>query len=294
MEYTVSYAPHQEDIALADIFAGTKQGLYVDLAATHPFKDSITKNLYTKGWQGIDVAPTAEAQALFAFDRPRNTVIVGADTVGKTLNEMGKQVDLLIVGPGQADMLAGDWQRHKPQVVCIATGQDVSVLTKNGYERILQTPSASFFATKGFAYTPSPAAKNAVLDWRARQNIQRLEQENTVQQVQLAHMQKIANDHHEDVMAGKYKGLRYGLKVVVKGLRDTVVERATAKRHAKPHFAQPVADDADIQQLAGSYGHVSFTTVGPSGLSTGFFNVVWLGMRAVRKLAKMVLKRGRS
>ena len=68
----ISYAQNFEDVMLARVFAGRKDGFYVDVGAADPVNLSVTKWFYDIGWSGLNVEPN---QALFerlVADRPRD------------------------------------------------------------------------------------------------------------------------------------------------------------------------------------------------------------------------------
>lgn len=64
------YAEFGEDIFINRIFKDKKNGLYVDIGAYHPFKGSLTKKLYDKGWRGINIDISKTSIDLFNIARP--------------------------------------------------------------------------------------------------------------------------------------------------------------------------------------------------------------------------------
>ncbi|RAS68022.1 FkbM family methyltransferase [Lentzea atacamensis] len=61
----ISYAQNAEDVLLARLFHGRTTGRYVDVGASDPVEDSVTKHFYDLGWRGINVEPIpAQAEAL--------------------------------------------------------------------------------------------------------------------------------------------------------------------------------------------------------------------------------------
>jgi FkbM family methyltransferase len=70
-----SYAQNGEDIMLWRALRGVERGFYVDLGASHPVLDSVTKIFYEQGWSGINVEPTAGMAALLEADRPRDVTL---------------------------------------------------------------------------------------------------------------------------------------------------------------------------------------------------------------------------
>lgn len=73
----VSYAGNHEDVLLHRIFGDRATGFYVDIGAHHPVKGSLTKQLYDRGWRGINVEPIAPLHQEFVADRPRDVNILG-------------------------------------------------------------------------------------------------------------------------------------------------------------------------------------------------------------------------
>ena len=70
---TISYAQNQEDVLLSLALHDVEQGFYVDIGASHPEVDSVTKYFYERGWFGINVEPTQESFDRFLKERPRDT-----------------------------------------------------------------------------------------------------------------------------------------------------------------------------------------------------------------------------
>ncbi len=57
MDKVVSYAQNREDIILDGFFKDVENGFYVDIGASDPVVDSVTKYFYDRGWTGINVEP---------------------------------------------------------------------------------------------------------------------------------------------------------------------------------------------------------------------------------------------
>lgn len=68
----VSYAQNQEDVLLALALGDVSRGFYIDIGASHPEIDSVTKHFYDKGWQGVNVEPEPMAYELFLESRSRD------------------------------------------------------------------------------------------------------------------------------------------------------------------------------------------------------------------------------
>ena len=69
------FAQFGEDILVSTIFRNIKKGFYIDIGAYHPFKGSLTYNLYKKGWQGVNIDLSKASIELFQIARPSDTNI---------------------------------------------------------------------------------------------------------------------------------------------------------------------------------------------------------------------------
>ena len=80
------FAEFAEDVMVNRIFKNLNTGFYVDIGAYHPFKGSLTYNLYTKGWNGINFALSKTSIDLFNIARPKDININCAisDFTGET------------------------------------------------------------------------------------------------------------------------------------------------------------------------------------------------------------------
>lgn len=72
-KYTVSYAQNREDIILRGFFKDRKKGFYVDVGAGSPMFDSVTRNFYQAGWNGINIDPIERIYKDLQKARPRDT-----------------------------------------------------------------------------------------------------------------------------------------------------------------------------------------------------------------------------
>jgi FkbM family methyltransferase len=68
----VSYAQNGEDVVLARVFADANSGFYIDVGASDPVIDSVTKRFYDRGWQGINIEPATTALEKLRDARPRD------------------------------------------------------------------------------------------------------------------------------------------------------------------------------------------------------------------------------
>ena len=56
----VSYAQNFEDVLLWRALGHIDKGFYIDLGASDPDIDSVTRAFYERGWSGINVEPVTE------------------------------------------------------------------------------------------------------------------------------------------------------------------------------------------------------------------------------------------
>lgn len=84
-EGAIYFSQHYEDYILAQVFADTRDGTYVDVGANHPIHANNTAYFYHRGWHGITIEPNPEFAPLYARLRPRDThLTIGAgDTEGR-------------------------------------------------------------------------------------------------------------------------------------------------------------------------------------------------------------------
>ena len=77
---TISYAQNREDVLLSRALRQVEKGVYIDVGANDPEKDSVTKTFYDRGWDGINVEPLPAVMKRLEQERPRDTnlqVLVG-------------------------------------------------------------------------------------------------------------------------------------------------------------------------------------------------------------------------
>lgn len=65
----VSYAQNHEDVLLFRALRHVRNGVYVDVGASHPEEDSVTKAFYDRGWTGINIEPSPKTFALLSNAR---------------------------------------------------------------------------------------------------------------------------------------------------------------------------------------------------------------------------------
>ncbi len=61
-----------EDIFINRIFKNTKSGKYIDVGCYHPFKGSLTAQLYNKNWNGINIDLSKTSIDLFNISRKKD------------------------------------------------------------------------------------------------------------------------------------------------------------------------------------------------------------------------------
>jgi FkbM family methyltransferase len=67
----VSFAQNREDVVLARAFPGPR-GFYIDVGASDPVVDSVTKHFYDRGWRGVNIEPAINALEALRAARPRD------------------------------------------------------------------------------------------------------------------------------------------------------------------------------------------------------------------------------
>jgi FkbM family methyltransferase len=71
----VSYAQNREDVLIWRALGGIPNGIYVDVGAGHPIKDSVTKALYDRGWRGLNIDADPRSVARLKQERLRDRSI---------------------------------------------------------------------------------------------------------------------------------------------------------------------------------------------------------------------------
>lgn len=91
----ISYAQNAEDVVLARAFEPDHVGFYIDVGASDPVVDSVTKHFYDQGWRGINVEPAALALAELRRARPNDVnlgVGVGAEPGELSFYELPREM----------------------------------------------------------------------------------------------------------------------------------------------------------------------------------------------------------
>ena len=68
----ISFAQNREDVMLWRALAHVQDGFYIDVGASDPVDDSVTKAFYDRGWHGINIEPNPQAFEKLCTERPRD------------------------------------------------------------------------------------------------------------------------------------------------------------------------------------------------------------------------------
>jgi FkbM family methyltransferase len=74
----ISYAQNFEDVILYRALRSVPRGFYIDIGASHPDIDSVSRAFHEKGWSGIHVEPLPAHAAALRLARPGDIVIEAA------------------------------------------------------------------------------------------------------------------------------------------------------------------------------------------------------------------------
>ena len=66
------YAEFAEDIMVNRILKNFNKGFYLDVGAYHPYKGSLTQNLFKRGWRGMNLDISKSSIDLFNIARPND------------------------------------------------------------------------------------------------------------------------------------------------------------------------------------------------------------------------------
>ena len=66
------YAEFAEDVMVSRILKKIKKGFYIDIGAYHPYKGSLTYNLYNRKWNGMNLDISKSSIDLFNIARPKD------------------------------------------------------------------------------------------------------------------------------------------------------------------------------------------------------------------------------
>jgi FkbM family methyltransferase len=150
--FHISWSQGGEDIGLAMVFRGIKNGKYVDVGAHHPSRFSVTRKLQSTGWSGINIDANPDLIAEFDRKRPNDINLwncIGSqkeyeftifeDPAISTVNEewrtkflgLDKKIKSEIKVPGRPlhDVFTQYFKGGYPDLLCIdAEGADLDVL----------------------------------------------------------------------------------------------------------------------------------------------------------------------
>lgn len=70
--FTISWSQAGEDLALLSLFGNAETGTYLDIGAHHPTRFSVTRHLYQRGWNGVNVDANRDLIEAFKKARPRD------------------------------------------------------------------------------------------------------------------------------------------------------------------------------------------------------------------------------
>ena len=73
-----TFSQFGEDISADHLLRDVESGFYVDIGAHHPIKHSNTAGLHMRGWDGVNVEPSASGHRAFEVHRPHATNIRAA------------------------------------------------------------------------------------------------------------------------------------------------------------------------------------------------------------------------
>src|SRR3954470_8962341 len=104
----ISYAQNFEDVMLHRALMGVVNGFYIDVGASDPVLDSVTKAFYELGWTGINIEPEPEVFRKLCEDRKRdiNLRVAIGDHAGS-----GTLFDLSVRGHATLDGEAAEEKR---------------------------------------------------------------------------------------------------------------------------------------------------------------------------------------
>jgi FkbM family methyltransferase len=121
----VSYAQNREDVVLARAFLPEHVGFYVDVGASDPVVDSVTKHFYDRGWRGVNVEPATIGLKALTAARPDDVnlgVGLGASPGEATFYELPLQMTGCSTFSDEiADQYRGDGWDTTTRTVAIST-----------------------------------------------------------------------------------------------------------------------------------------------------------------------------
>jgi FkbM family methyltransferase len=70
--FTISWSQAGEDLAVLSLLGNEPKGTYLDIGAHHPTRFSVTRHLYQRGWNGVNVDANSELIEEFNKKRTRD------------------------------------------------------------------------------------------------------------------------------------------------------------------------------------------------------------------------------
>lgn len=154
----VSYAQNQEDVLLFRALGHVRNGVYVDVGASHPEEDSVTKAFYDRGWTGVNIEPSPQtfvlldrariydvnlniavsnvSEEVIFYDAPRSGLSTLVRSAGEMLEESGLNPDRIALKTERLDTIL---DRHEVRAIHFlkidVEGAEGSVIRGAGLER---------------------------------------------------------------------------------------------------------------------------------------------------------------
>lgn len=154
----VSYAQNQEDVLLFRALGHVRNGVYVDVGASHPEEDSVTKAFYDRGWTGVNIEPSPQtfvlldrariydvnlniavsnvSEEVIFYDAPRSGLSTLVRSAGEMLEESGLNPDRIALKTERLDAIL---DRHGVRAIHFlkidVEGAEGSVIRGAGLER---------------------------------------------------------------------------------------------------------------------------------------------------------------
>lgn len=136
-ERMISYAQNAEDVVLRRAFASSATGFYIDVGASHPVWDSVTKHFYDSGWSGINIEPLPNRFSELERERPRDinlNVGLSNDSGRLVLHEVIGLSALSTFDPGLAQMHRDEG--YEIQTLTVPTTTLLTVCQEHGVEDV--------------------------------------------------------------------------------------------------------------------------------------------------------------
>lgn len=120
----VSYAQNAEDVVLWRALGGVSHGRYVEVGASHPSDDSVTRAFYERGWSGV----TIESLDLLVPTLRLDDVLAESGWTSEDIHFM-----VIDVEGAESDVLQSvDLNRWRPWVLVVEATAPNSTVTTHG------------------------------------------------------------------------------------------------------------------------------------------------------------------